>query len=96
MNVSLSSSGAKSCFWMLADYPALDLENGLWTWANYETFDKEGISIQSCEPYYKKLFQLAEKLQKLHLTPGEVNVLRAIVLFNPGKNILNFYFTQLQ
>ena len=75
---------------MLADYPTLDLENGLWTWANYETFDKEGISVQSCEPYYKKLFELAEKLQKLCLTTGEANVLRAVVLFNPGKNVCTF------
>ena len=75
---------------MLADYPTLDLENGLWTWANYETFDKEGISIQCCEPYYKKLFELAEKLQNLCLTTGEANVLRAVVLFNPGMNVCTF------
>ena len=70
---------------MLADYTTLDLESGLWTWPNYETFDKEGMSIRWFEPYYKKLFEIAEKLQKLHLTAGEENVLRAIVLFNPGK-----------
>ena len=37
-----------------------------------------------CESYSKKMFIIAEKLQKLHLTTGEVNILRAIVLFNPG------------
>ena len=87
VNVSLSIPGAKSSFWMLADYTTLDLESGLWTWPNYETFDKEGMSIRWFEPYYKKLLEIAEKLQKLHLTTGEENVLRAIVLFNPGKYI---------
>ena len=87
INVFLSIPGAKSSFWMLADYTTLDLESGLWTWPNYETFDKEGVSIRWFEPYYKKLLEIAEKLQKLHLTVGEENVLRAIVLFNPGRYI---------
>ena len=76
--------GAKSSFWMLADYPVVDPENGLWTCANYSTFNAEEISLCMCESYSKKMFIIVEKLQKLHLTTGEVNILRAIVLFNPG------------
>ena len=84
INMNSFILGAKSSFWMLADYAVLDPENGLWTCANYSTFNAEEISLCTCESYSKKLFIIAEKLQKLHLTTGEVNILRAIVLFNSG------------
>ena len=84
INMKSFIPGAKSSFWMLADYAVLDPENGLWTCANYSTFNVEEISLCTCESYSKKLFIIAEKLQNLHLTTGEVNILRAIVLFNSG------------
>lgn len=69
---------------MLADYPGLDIENGLWTWGNYYTYSRDEISNLQCETYSKKLFTIAEKLQSYHLTLDEINVLRAIVMFNSG------------
>ena len=78
-------TGAKAAFWMLADFSVLDMENELWTWQNYDTYNKEEISIFFCESYSRQMFTIARKLQSFHLTDGEVNILRALVLFNPGK-----------
>ena len=77
---------------MLADYAVLDLENEIWTCANYDTFNKEQISSFVCEAYSGLMFTIAGKLQSYHLTDGEVNILRALVLFNPGKRKLLYQF----
>ena len=76
-------SGAKSSYWMLADYSSLNIENGLVTSHNYVTVKREEFLS---EILVTGLFRIGEKLQKCDLTFDEVNVLRAIVLFNPGKH----------
>ena len=76
--------GAKSAFWMLADFAVLDIEKGLLTYQDFQTFNCEDSAICMCENYFSQLLVIAEKLQNLRLTEGEVNILRAVILFNPG------------
>ena len=68
---------------MLADYSSLNIENGLVTSHNYVTVKREEFLS---EILVTGLFIIGEKLQKCDLTFDEVNVLRAIVLFNPGND----------
>ena len=68
---------------MLADYSSLNIENGLVTSHNYVTVKREEFLS---EILVTGLFMIGEKLQKCDLTFDEVNVLRAIVLFNPGNH----------
>lgn len=72
---------------MFADYPSLDVEKGLLTCQNYDTFSREEITAFFSENYTDKLFSIAGKLQSLNLTDDQVNILRAYVIFNPGKSL---------
>lgn len=65
----------------MADYRSLDIENGLVTSHTYATVKKEEFLS---EEYVITLFHIGKKLQNCNLTDDEVDVLRAIVLFNPG------------
>ena len=83
--------GAKSAFWMLADFAVLDIEKGLWSYHDFQTYNSEDSAICMCENYFRELLVIAEKLQNLHLTEGEVNILRAVILFNPGRLHFRIY-----
>ena len=75
-------------FWMLDDFRAIDVQRGLYTCENYETFTKQEIGHIFSEAYASNLFKLGEELQKLSLTSDAVNTLRAFVIFNPGEPVL--------
>ena len=77
--------GSKASFWLLSDFPSIDVENGLYTNQNYVTLNREEISYFFSEIYATKLFSIVGRLQRLNLTPDEVNVMRAFVIFNPGE-----------
>ena len=71
---------------MFCHYPAIDIENGLLTYHNYLTFKEDDLAFFNSKDFTTKLFGIAGKLQKLNLTSDETNVLRAFVIFNPGKD----------
>ena len=71
---------------MLCHYPAMDIENGLLTCHNYLTFKEDDLAFFNSKEFTTKLFGIAGKLQKLSLTSDETNILRAFVIFNPGKD----------
>ena len=80
---------------MLSDYPSMDVEKCLYTNQNYLTLNREEITYYFSEIYATKVFSIAERLQRLHLSPDEVNVMRAFVIFNPGENALHWFFLKV-
>ena len=80
--------GAKISYWMLADFPSVDVENGLRTIQNFDTLTKEEMERFFTKDYAKKTFAITEKLQQFDFSQDEINVMRAFVIFNPGRDKL--------
>ena len=83
-NYDFHTTGAKTTFWMLCDYPYIDVDRGLLTLHNYITVDRDLITHFYSPEYATRFFNIAHRLQQCHLTTDQVNAIRALVIFNPG------------
>ncbi len=85
-------SGAKTAFWMLTDYRAINVKEKLLTFPNYDTLDWEECTAFMSNDYLNLFFKTCEKLQNFQFTDEERCLFQAIVILQPGIIIRLFQF----
>ena len=77
--------GAKTAFWALTDYRAVNVKDKLLSFANYDTLDWEECCAFMSTEYLQMFFKISEKLQKCHFTDEERCLFQAITILQPGR-----------